>query len=1066
MEYRALGPLEVLDGSGHELPLGGVRQQTVLASLLLRAGQTVGLERLVDELWEEPPATAARTIQAYVSRLRHFLPAGAIESRPGGYALLLNGARLDLHTFEQTAEEGRAALASGEQERAAQLLGQALALWRGPALAGLTSDALRREAVRLEELRFEVLEDRLEADLASNHLRKIVPELEALVAEHPFRERPRSQLMLALYRAGRQTEALAAYQDARRTLVDELGVEPSARLRELEQAILRQDVSLEADALPSGTVTLLFTDIEGSTLLLRELGGRFGEILREHRRVVRSALAAHGGREVDTQGDSFFTVFPRAADAVEAALEAQRALSGESVRIRIALHTGEPERTHEGYVGLDVVRGARLCAAGHGGQILLSETTRALVDVKARDLGQHVLKDLPYPERIYQLGDDTFPPPRGRNLSNLAVQATELVGRDRELDEARRLLRQERTRLVTLVGPPGVGKTRLAVQLASNLTEDFKDGVFLVGLAPITDPALVGNQIAQTVGARGVLVDYFRSRRTLLVVDNFEHLLGAAPLLAELLAAAPGLRLLATSREPLHLTGERQFPIRPLPLDDAVRLFVARARDVGCELDEDAVVAGICRRLDLLPLAIELAAARTKVLSPEALLARLERRLELLTGGARDLPERQRTLRSTIEWSYELLTEDERRLFARLAVFSGGCTLEAAEEVCEGTLDEFASLVDKSLVVLDNDRLSLHETIREYALERLEQRAEAQRISEQHAEYFLKLFETDFQAFKEGRRESAQGFPLRAGEQDNARAALTHFRDAGERKKEARLAGALERYWYASPREGRRVLEEILAYEGLPAAVRARALLAAASTVAHVDHDHSREKSLLEEALTLFDELGERHLLTDVLARLGAVATFQGNYQLAWELLENSKRLALELGNTRRLASITNTMAHIPLYEGDYARGRSLLEEALSQFRSLGHARGVAVVLGVLGSTAVEEARLADAASHFKESLATSTEFDIDNILESLDGLAAVAAGRGEAELAARLLGVTEDWRSKVGLSQEPFEAALRERTVRDTVESLGAETYSACLVEGRGLSITDAVDFASRSFE
>ena len=220
MEYRALGPLEVLDGSGHELPLGGARQQTVLASLLLRVGQTVGLERLVDELWEEPPATAARTIQTYVSRLRHLLPAGAIESRPGGYALLLNGARLDLHTFEQTAEEGRAALASGEQERAAQLLGQALALWRGPALAGLTSDALRREAVRLEELRFEVLEDRLEADLASNHLRKIVPELEALVAEHPFRERPRSQLMLALYRAGRQTEALAAYQDARRTLVD------------------------------------------------------------------------------------------------------------------------------------------------------------------------------------------------------------------------------------------------------------------------------------------------------------------------------------------------------------------------------------------------------------------------------------------------------------------------------------------------------------------------------------------------------------------------------------------------------------------------------------------------------------------------------------------------------------------------------------------------------------------------------------------------------------------------------------------------------------------------------
>ena len=456
MEYRALGPLEVLDGSGHKLPLGGARQQTVLASLLLRAGKTVGLERLVDELWEEPPATAARTIQTYISRLRHLLPAGAIESRPGGYALLLNGARLDLHTFEQTAEEGRAALASGEQERAAQLLREALALWRGPALAGLTSDALRREASRLEELRFGVLEDRLEADLACGRQRKIVPELQALVAEHPFRERPRAQLMLALYRVGRSSDALEVYRETRRLLVEELGMEPGQELRSLEQAILQADTGLDLPQAKAqttfvperraGTVTFLFTDVEGSTRLVRQLRDRYPEVLADHQRLVRDAFARHDGEEVDTQGDAFFYVFSRARDAAAGAAEAQRRLQAHAwpedaeLRVRMGLHTGEPVVSEERYHGLGVHRAARIMAAGHGGQILASQATAAMLaddelpGVEQRDLGEFRLKDLDHPEHVYQLDVEglpaTFPPLR------TGEAPTAYAGKEEELVEA------------------------------------------------------------------------------------------------------------------------------------------------------------------------------------------------------------------------------------------------------------------------------------------------------------------------------------------------------------------------------------------------------------------------------------------------------------------------------------------------------------------------------------------------------------------------------------------------------------------------------------------------------
>jgi class 3 adenylate cyclase len=398
--------------------------------------------------------------------------------------------------------------------------------------------------------------------------------------------------------------------------------------------------------LPSGTVTLLFTDIEGSTALLNSLGNDYATVLAKHRRILRSAFAKRGGIEVDTQGDAFFYAFPRAGDAVEAASEGQESLAEGPLRVRIGVHTGEPLVTEEGYVGIDVHRAARIAAAAHGGQVVISQTTRDLLDGDSdlRDLGAHRLKDLTAPERLYQLGYHEFPPLRTLDATNLPVTATPLLGREQELGELVALL-VEGPHLVTVTGPGGTGKTRLALQIAAELVGTFSDGVFWVPLAGLADPELVVPEIARTLPARDDLLGYLKGKQLLLLLDNLEHLLEAAPDLASLLAAAEGLRVLATSRAPLKISGEREYQLEPLPSEDAVTLFLERARGVGKNLEHDSTIESICRRLDGLPLAIELAAARTKVLSPEALLERLDGALSLLTGGARDAPERQRTLR-------------------------------------------------------------------------------------------------------------------------------------------------------------------------------------------------------------------------------------------------------------------------------------------------------------------------------------------------------------------------------------------------------------------------------------
>ncbi|HKY13251.1 MAG TPA: adenylate/guanylate cyclase domain-containing protein, partial [Gaiellaceae bacterium] len=616
--------------------------------------------------------------------------------------------------------------------------------------------------------------------------------------------------------------------------------------------------------LPTGTVTFLFTDIEGSTRLLDELGEGYAEVLAEHHRVVRKAIEEHGGVEVDTQGDAFFVSFARASDAVAAASSAQEALADTGLRVRMGIHTGEPLLADTGYIGMDVHRAARVMSAGHGGQVVLSQTTRDLLDeaFELQDLGEHRLKDLSAPQHLFQLGSGEFPALKTLHQTNLPVQPTPLVGRDSELAEAGALLRGNR--LITLVGPGGSGKTRLALQLAAESVEDFEGGVFWVPLQAITDPRLVESTIAQSVGASDGVAEFFRGRTALLLLDNLEQVLEAAPDLAKLLRETSGVKLLATSREPLNLAGEQRFPVDPLPDDDAITLFLERARAIDPGFSAGPAVGEICRRLDGLPLALELAAARVSVLSAENLASRLERALPLLTGGARDVPERQRTLRATIEWSYELLTEDEQRAFRSLAVFAGSFDLGAVSPVGGVDLDVLQSLTDKSLVRRwGSGRFGMLETIHEFAAERLSEAGEDGEVGRRHAEHFLAVA----QSAKLAADDDGPGAPETARlELANLRGALQWAVDNRENELGVLLAIALARFWVSeAPFEGDQWFEALLADpRNLDRGLRADALRDHGGVV-YILGQFDRGMALYEESLALYrslgDELGVAHML-------------------------------------------------------------------------------------------------------------------------------------------------------------------------------------------------------------
>jgi predicted ATPase/class 3 adenylate cyclase len=810
--------------------------------------------------------------------------------------------------------------------------------------------------------------------------------------------------------------------------------------------------------LPTGTVTLLFTDIEGSTRLLQELGDRYADVLADHQRALRHAFQGHGGIEVNTQGDAFFYVFARATDAVAAAREGQERLADGPVRVRIGIHTGEPKLTDGDYVGPDVHRAARVMAAAHGGQVLVSQSTRELIDspVELRDLGDHRLKDLPAPMRLFQLGGGEFPPVRSLSLTHLPVALQPIVGRKRELGELVRLLGRDGARLVTLTGPGGIGKTRLALAAASELVEAFDDGVTLVELASTVDPNLVLPAIAEALGVQGDVAAHVGGRAQMLLLDNLEQVVTAAPQLAGLLVACPRLRMLATSREALRIAGERELPLSTLEEAPAVELFRQRAEAVRPDFDADyEVIADICRRIDSLPLAIELAAARTKVLSPSELRDRLEQRLPLLTSRARDLPERQRTLRTTIAWSHDLLSEEERRLFRRLSVFAGGWTLVAAEEICEADLDTLESLVDKSLVRREGDRFAMLETIREYAADELGESGEGDELRRRHAEHYVALAE---EAETEHLGAGQAGWRERfRAEWDNFRAVFAWSLETGEPELGLRLGGALSFVWFDQNllAEGDRWFAALLEVDRpVDETVRAKALFAW-SLIAGVRNDWQHAKELGQEALDFFRRVGQRRGIAWSLTNLAALPIEVGEPEAAGPLLEEAEELHREAGDEAGLRRTLHIRGQLTAATGDVELGRALLRESADLSLRVGDRFSVASSLHALGDVELEEGEFDAAEEAYAGALRVAWETGAQRIVcYSLAGLGAVAAERGDPESAALLWGFVERY-------EERLTFTLRRRALYAERLERAAEAHRERWEAGRDLDMGAAVGYA-----
>jgi predicted ATPase/class 3 adenylate cyclase len=808
--------------------------------------------------------------------------------------------------------------------------------------------------------------------------------------------------------------------------------------------------------LPSGTVTFLFTDVEGSTQLLQENGDRYVDVLKEHRRVLRDAFARHGGVEVDTQGDAFFVVFAKATDALAAAAEATNALKAGRLRVRMGLHTGEPLVTEEGYVGIDVHRAARIAAAGHGGQILVSQSTRDLAGADGlRDLGEHRLKDLTAPERIHQFGEGDFPPLKSLNQTNLPMQPSPLVGRQREVQEVLELLRMNR--LVTLTGTGGSGKTRLALQTAAELVDDFPDGVWFVSLAALTDPELVLPTVASTLGVKDDLVQFLSSRRLLLLADNLEQLLPtAASRIAELLAF-PDVTVLATSRERLALSAEHEYVVPTLPIDDAVALFTNRARQLQHSFGADKHVTELARRLDGLPLAIELAAARIKVLAPSQILDRLGRSLDLLTGGARDVPERHRTLRATIEWSYCLLDERGRRLFACLGIFAGSFNVEASETVCAADLDTLQSLVDKSLVRrTEHGRFFMLDTIQEYARERLRELADSGELSSRHASYFLALAEraeTELSGIEQG-----SWLERLDAEIENIRLTLRRALDSGDREGALRLAASLQLFWDSTDRlpEGIRWLEEGLGLEeNVHASTKAKAVLALARSRFYVGDDANAAEGTAE-ALELYRALGDTGGEALALEGMGDIAWSSGDLRRAEELHSASLELYERLGETSGVILALRHVGQSAQELGDHDRAVSLFERAQSLAEERGDTREWAATTHSLADLFLDQLELERAQDLYAETLERAQSLGLPRISAfCVAGLAAVAAARGQDKEAAFLWGTVERFEE---VTRTPLLAADRVRYERVLRRAL--ERQHSQFERGTHVELSDAVEY------
>jgi predicted ATPase/DNA-binding SARP family transcriptional activator len=897
--------LEIV-AEGRALPLKAAKQKTILALLLLHRGEVVSVDRLQEALWpERPPPTATTALQGYVSQLRRLLERGQeggaslLVTRSPGYSLVAAAEQLDLARFEQLAASGREALAAGEPSRAAALLAEALALWRGPPLADFSYEAWAQSAIgRLEELRLSAVEDRIEADLACGRHGELVGELEAMLVEQPLRERLRGQLMLALYRAGRQADALEAYQAARRALVEELGIEPSPELQSLNHSILNQDEALAAP---------------------------------------RRAVTARGQIE-------------------------------------------------------------------------------------------------------------------------LPVPATPLVGREHELQELAELLAARSVRLLTVTGPGGIGKTRVAVELAQKVANGYPDGVWFVDLSALRDPALVLPTVQQAVAPNEVIASRLAGTRSLLVLDNYEHVRASAQELSELLTAASGFQVLATSREPLHLSGEHEYALAPLGEVEATRLFLDRAYAIHRDLTPNGEVGEICRRLDGLPLAIELAAARVKLLSPAQILSRLDQRLSLLTTGALDVPERQRTLRATLEWSYELLSDGEKQLFCRLSVFAGGCTLAAAEDVSDADLDTLQSLIDKSLVRFSHERYRMLETIREYALEGLRRSGDAENLRERHSSFFEARAQ-DAAAELVGPEQSAW---LRRLDQDldNLRAALAWTIETGAYERGLQLASALKQFWYIRGHalEASRHLESLI--EATTSASPTRlAALGTAAVMAIIPGDFERARKFAAEAIVLARETGDSAALVGPLTDLAGVEMAAGNRRQAARLYEEAGARAAKAGDSLAVAKANHNLANLALAEHDFAQAAALAEDSLRLAKSIGHTEGVSGSLEVLGIASLELDDHARAFEYLRGSLELSEELSHEvGAAHAAIALGAVAIRCNQPREGIKLIAAAEAFLAEAGVNIENVERELG-ASARDAARAvLSRDEFSAAWNEGLQTPLATAV--------
>ena len=902
-QFRILGAVEVLV-DGTPAALGAPKQRAVLAMLLVNRRRVVSANALVDGLWgESPPASAVQSLQVYIHGLRRAVGAERIETAGRGYRAAVSEDELDLDRFERGLERGRAALEAGRAEDATDELRQAMALWRGSALADLPEESRRAaEADRLDELRLTALELRYDAELASGRHDAVVAELEALTAEHPYHERFLEQRVLALYRCGRQADALEVYREARRTLSEDLGLEPSRALQELERAVLRQDPSLAA------------------------------------------------------------------------------------------------------------------------------------------------------------------PPAPTRSTRPLPTPPTALVGRRLELAAVAALFRDEGVRLVTLTGPGGTGKTRLGLAVAEALEPELRDGALFVSLAPVSSPELLVPTIADALevreGGRSLaegVGEHLRERRILLVLDNFEQLLPAAPFVADLLAAAPRLLVLATSRAPLRLAAEHEYPVPPfdtpaadLPFEalvktDALRLFAARARavDPAFELDDASApeVARVCNRLDGLPLAIELAAARSKLLAPGEILERLEREPHLPGTGPRDAPARQRTLTATIGWSYDLLGEDERLAFDRLGVFAGGCTLEAAEQVCDTSLDTMARLVDNNLLRRRDSRFLMLETVRHFAAERLQEAGDAG-VRRRHAEWLTELAETMVERTLAG-EDAKEWLDRIQPEHDNIRAALAWSLEE-DPEVTLRLASSLRLFWEVRGHfsEGFRWLEEALPRAaGAAPEVRMRAL-SASGTIAFRLGKVEVSEERWEEALEIARELGDDLWIARLLSDLGTAAAAREEWEPATVLLEESADLFRELDVPPRLATVLGNLGHIAGQQGDYARAIEVTEEALALESR--HKPNAAISTYNLGSHNLRAGNLEQAREWLERAVAITRELGFKEVMAyALAAFVRLCLLEGDAARAAYLAGIADRLLADAGLQLQPREQELFDEAKATAERELG-DAYAA----------------------